>query len=57
MKRKLKLTKLTIADLDRVKGGIHECGCLYTDPTNAVNNYNLARTISLCAPFCWVNEI
>jgi len=48
MKRKLKLTKLTISNLDSVKGGIDspECGCLYTDPQQAAYNYNLNHTIT-----------
>lgn len=51
MKRKLKLTKLTVSNLDRVKGGIDtpECGCPYTDPQQGVNIYNLHQTIT-CVP-------
>lgn len=55
MKRKLKLTKLTIADLDRAKGGVGFCGCLYTNPQQAAYNYDVVHTISVCAPLCWID--
>lgn len=38
-KKKLKLTKLTVANLNRVKGGILECGC---DVTTGDASFNYA---------------
>ncbi len=38
LKKKLNLTKTTISDLDRVKGGIPLCGCDITIPGNAACN-------------------
>ncbi|MCU0288055.1 MAG: hypothetical protein MUF15_16880 [Acidobacteria bacterium] len=60
MKRKIKLTKLTIANLDHVKGGyVHNCGCPVTDPGLGQLNLNLtaACTISACAPLCEWDKI
>jgi len=56
MKRKLKLTKLTVANLDSVKGGADppECGCPVTNPQLGAYNYNVNHSIS-CAP-CQVAE-
>ena len=47
MKRKLKLTKLTVSNLDNVKGGIDspDCGCPYTNPQLGLFNYNMNQTI------------
>ncbi len=48
MKRKLKLTKLTVANLDRVKGGItnHQCACPRTNYEQVA--YNQAPTQTTC---------
>ena len=43
-KLKLKLTKSTIADLDRIKGGRPLCACQVTT-NDAAHNYQLANTI------------
>jgi hypothetical protein len=56
MKKKLKLTKLTIANLDRVKGGAPLCACPYTEPRLAQHDYNLKHTIS-CAPCPWADTV
>jgi hypothetical protein len=51
MKRKLKLTKLTVSNLDSVKGGVDfpECGCPYTDPQQGAYVYNINHTITCTA--------
>ena len=38
LKKKLNLTKTTISDLDRVKGGIPLCGCDINIPGNGACN-------------------
>jgi hypothetical protein len=49
-KLKLKLTKSTIADLDRIKGGRPPCACQVTT-TNAANNYMYTMPVT-CRPTC-----
>lgn len=44
MKKNLKLTKLTIANLDRMKGGIPLCACPYTDDRLAQYDLNVKQT-------------
>lgn len=57
MKKKLKLTKLTIANLDRIKGGDIQCACPYNQPALAAADYNFHHTISVCAPLCPWDDI
>lgn len=46
MNKKIKLTKLTVANLERAKGGIDHCACNYGLGDNA---YNQAVKQSLIA--------
>jgi hypothetical protein len=41
--KKLKLTKLTVANLDRVKGGITHCACQWTTGDGVPNKLNLSN--------------
>ncbi|NIM17781.1 MAG: hypothetical protein GTO45_37875 [Candidatus Aminicenantes bacterium] len=43
MNKKLKLTKLTVANLDRVKGGTKECACQWTTGDGVQNKENLTK--------------
>ncbi len=38
--KRLKLTKLTVANLDRLKGGIDHCACEWTTNNAALNQIN-----------------
>lgn len=44
MNRKLKLTKLTVANLNRIKGGIAHCGCIWTNPGAAAFDNAIQHT-------------
>ncbi|MDQ1353163.1 MAG: hypothetical protein QG657_3469 [Acidobacteriota bacterium] len=48
MKKKLKLTKLTIANLDRIKGGNVFCACPDNNPRLAAYDYNVHHTLPTC---------
>ncbi len=48
MKKKLKLTKLTVANLDRVKGGIDYCACHVGMGDGAFNRDNPTLVKSVC---------
>ena len=52
-KLKLKLTKSTIADLNRFKGGSILCGCQVTT-TDAAHNYEVVHTLAqtVCIRTC-----
>jgi hypothetical protein len=41
--KKLKLTKLTVANLDRVKGGSIECACQWTTGDGVYNMENITK--------------
>lgn len=54
MPKKLKLTKLTIANLDRVTGGKPYCYC-ENDPygsPNAAFNRDAGTQLTVCVPTC-----
>jgi hypothetical protein len=51
--KKLKLTKLTVANLDRLKGGKDHCACQYTAGDNALNQLGTASfAVTLCSCNC-----
>lgn len=50
-KLKLKLTKSTIADLDRMKGGRALCACHATQ-NDAAYNYLDTQLMTACRPTC-----
>jgi hypothetical protein len=52
MNRKLKLNKLTVSNLDRVKGGVEipPCGCPYGHPEQGA--YNLEHHSISCYLTC-----
>lgn len=56
MAKKLKLTKLTVSNLDRVRSGIGECACEAPPPTgqswNAAWNINHHTALTQCIPWC-----
>lgn len=57
MKKKLKLTKLTVANLNRIKGGKPKCYCDFVLNNGQYNqNYWTAPIRTLCIPTC-VGEI
>ncbi len=44
MNTKLKLTKLTVANLNRIKGGINHCACPWTFPAVAAFDNAIEHT-------------
>jgi len=48
MNKKLKLTKLTVANLDRVKGGRPPCACQWTTNDGAFNRDHVTFTCFPC---------
>ena len=42
--RKLKLTKLTVANLNRIRGGINHCACPWTFPAVAAFDNAIEHT-------------
>ena len=49
-KKKLTLTKLTVANLDRAKGGKDHCACQYTVGDNALNQMGTATfAVTYCS--------
>lgn len=49
---KLKLTKSTIANLDRIKGGRPPCACNATVTDGAINRDNQTIVKTYCLTYC-----